>query len=72
MAPSDADATTKRGCPCTGWVGANDTSGNTNPVTWSDEVVESGYNAYLGAGFPTPVKPGLVGPVTTTMICRTS
>ena len=47
----DADATTK-GLPMYWWVGANDTSGNTNPVTWSARgAVESGYNAYLGAGF---------------------
>ena len=47
----DADATTK-GLPMYWWVGAKDTSGNTNPVTWSARgAVESGYNAYLGAGF---------------------
>ena len=47
----DADATTKAS-PMYWWVGANDTSGNTNPVTWSARgAVESGYNAYLGAGF---------------------
>ena len=47
----DADATTK-GLPMYWWVGANDTSGNTNPVTWSARgAVESGYNAYLSAGF---------------------
>ena len=47
----DADATTK-GLPMYWWVGANDTSGNTNPVTWSARgAVESGYNAYLGVGF---------------------
>ena len=47
----DADATTK-GLPMYWWVGANDTSGNTYPVTWSARgAVESGYNAYLGAGF---------------------
>ena len=47
----DADATTK-GLPMYWWVGANDTSGNTNPITWSARgAVESGYNAYLGAGF---------------------
>ena len=47
----DADATTKAS-PMYWWVGAKDTSGNTNPVTWSARgAVESGYNAYLGAGF---------------------
>ena len=47
----DADATAK-GLPMYWWVGANDTSGNTNPVTWSARgAVESGYNAYLSAGF---------------------
>lgn len=47
----DADVTTK-GLPMYWWVGANDTSGNTNPVTWSARgAVESGYNAYLSAGF---------------------
>ena len=47
----DADATTKAS-PMYWWVGAKDTSGNTYPVTWSARgAVESGYNAYLGAGF---------------------
>lgn len=47
----NADATTK-GLPMYWWVGAKDTSGNTNPVTWSARgAVESGYNAYLNAGF---------------------
>ena len=47
----DADATTKAS-PMYWWVGAKDTSGNTNPVTWSARgAVESGYNAYLSAGF---------------------
>ena len=47
----DADATTKAS-PMYWWVGANDTSGNTNPITWSARgAVESGYNAYLSAGF---------------------
>ena len=47
----DADATTKAS-PMYWWVGAKDTSGNTYPVTWSARgAVESGYNAYLSAGF---------------------
>ena len=47
----DADATTKAS-PMYWWVGAKDTFGNTYPVTWSARgAVESGYNAYLGAGF---------------------
>ena len=47
----EADATTKAS-PMYWWVGANDTSGNTNPVTWSARgAVESGYASYLNAGF---------------------
>ena len=47
----DADATTKAS-PMYWWVGAKDTSGNTYPVTWSARgAVESGYDAYRGAGF---------------------